>query len=75
MNTMAAQTELLHDKLELLVPIIGLWEDSQAELVDHAQMLTFKRGEFIFRQGETDAYSFYLLDGEIEMYSDDDLVQ
>ena len=38
-------------------------------------MLAFKCGQFVFRQGESDDYSFYLLGGEFEMYADDNLVQ
>jgi CRP-like cAMP-binding protein len=75
MKTMAAQTDQIEDKLELLVPINGLSEDSQAEVLEHSEMLAFKRGEFVFRQGESDDYAFHLLDGELEMYSDDNLVQ
>ena len=75
MTKMTAQKEQLEDKLDLLVPINGLPHEVQAELLEHAEMLAVRRGQFVFRQGDRDDYTFFLLDGELDLYSDEELVQ
>ena len=75
MTNTTARKEQLEDKLDLLVPINGLSHDVQAELLDHAEMLAVRRGQFVFRQGDRDDFTFYLLNGELDLYSDEDLVQ
>ena len=37
--------------------------------------MKFKKRQFVFRQGDRDDYTFYLLDGELEMLADDQLIK
>jgi CRP-like cAMP-binding protein len=53
-----------------LVPIIGLSPQFQIQLIERAIVLELRKGKYIFRQGDTDDYSFYLLEGEVEMEAD-----
>ncbi len=75
MDNMTARKEQLVDKLGLLIPINGLPEQLQSELLAHAEMLAVKCGEFVFRQDDRDDYTFYLLDGKLDLYSNEELVQ
>lgn len=67
--------EELLDRLKLLVPLNNLSEAHQAQVLNGAQILDFKKNEFIFRQGDRDGFSFYVLTGKVELYADDQLIK
>ena len=56
--------------IKMLVPINELSHQSQNEVINIAKLFYYKKKEFVFKQGDKDNYSYYLLDGEIELLSD-----
>ncbi|MCC7410179.1 MAG: cyclic nucleotide-binding domain-containing protein [Gammaproteobacteria bacterium] len=67
--------ERFHDLMRLLVPINSLPPKHQDQLLKGADVLQFKKKEYVFRQGDRDAYSFYLLEGHLDLYADDQLIK
>ncbi len=53
-----------------LVPIAELTEKIQNRLITNADLVELKKGKYLFRKGDRDHFSFYLLSGEIELVSD-----
>jgi CRP-like cAMP-binding protein len=53
-----------------LIPINGLDADLQQEVLAKGEVLEFKRRRTLFEIGARDAYTFYLLDGELELESE-----
>jgi len=72
---MTEEQDPLEARLSLLVPINNLEPQQQDQVLASAQMLDVKKKEYIFRQGDRDNFSFYVLDGEVEMYADDQLIK
>ena len=72
---MGQETEQFSEVLTTLVPINGLAPQYQKEITAQAQIREYRRDQYVFKQGDRDNYSFYLLKGELEMYSDDRLVK
>ncbi|MBI4695747.1 MAG: cyclic nucleotide-binding domain-containing protein [Gammaproteobacteria bacterium] len=72
---MAELNEDLHDRLNLLVPINKLNSGQQEQLLVGAVIMELRKREYVFREGERDPYSFYLLDGELEMHAGDQLIK
>jgi len=56
-----------------LIPICELPAHIQNELVNSSNILKVKKKGFLFKQGERDDYSYYLLEGEIELHANDQL--
>ena len=67
--------EEILDRLKLLVPINNLSESHQERVIAASDVLEFKKNEFIFRQGDRDNFSFYVLEGNVELYADDQLIK
>ena len=65
----------LRERLKLLVPINKLIEERQLELLKHADVIEFKKGEYLFKQGDKDDFSFYLLSGDLDLTADDQLIK
>lgn len=61
--------------IRTFVPINGLSGHHQDELLRVAQVHEFSANQYIFREGERDNHSYYLLRGELELYSKQRLVQ
>jgi CRP-like cAMP-binding protein len=57
------------DLIKTLVPVSELSPQVQNELINQASILTYKKKEFVFKQGDMDDYAFYLLEGQIELLS------
>jgi CRP-like cAMP-binding protein len=57
------------DLIKSLVPVSELSPQIQNQLISQASILTYKKKEFVFKQGDTDDYAFYLLEGQIELLS------
>lgn len=53
-----------------LVPINGLTAEYQDQLIQRARLLELRKGTYLFRQGQRDNFSFYLLQGELAMFAD-----
>jgi CRP-like cAMP-binding protein/rhodanese-related sulfurtransferase len=52
-----------------LIPINGLATSYRKQVLKQAEILNLKKGKNIFKQGDTDDFSFYLLEGEIALYN------
>ncbi len=61
--------------LSRLVPISGLTKQSVAQLAQKADVLTVKRGQFLFRKGDQDGLTTYILEGELELFADETHVE
>lgn len=72
---MAEEQNPFRERLGLLVPINNLQPGQQDKLLASAEVLSLRRKDYVFRQGERDSYAFYLLNGEIEMWSGDQLIK
>ncbi|MGH8568620.1 MAG: cyclic nucleotide-binding domain-containing protein, partial [Gammaproteobacteria bacterium] len=57
-----------------LAPLQDLPPPRLQRLIDESSVLDYAPGHYVFRQGDRDAYLFYLLQGELELYSDGELV-
>ncbi|MEM7251235.1 MAG: cyclic nucleotide-binding domain-containing protein [Pseudomonadota bacterium] len=58
-----------------LVPLNALPPASQTEVIRASQILSVRRGRLVFKEGDTDNYSFYLLDGTLELSAGGQLVK
>ncbi len=70
---MSEANEQLYQKIKELIPINELPANLQARLLQKAKVMEVKKSRFIFKQGDKDDYSYYLLDGEIELYANEQL--
>lgn len=58
------------DLIKMLVPVNELSPQSQSEVINIAKLFYYKKKELVFKQGDKDSYTYYLLDGEIELLAD-----
>ena len=58
-----------------LMPISGLSSQYQNEVIQKAEVLDFKKNQRVFKQGDVDPYTFYLLDGVLELEANGQLVK
>lgn len=72
---MQERNQSFDELLRTLVPINGLPRHDQDEIAKQAEILTYKKGRHVFQQGERDDFTFYLLEGVLELYADDQLAQ
>lgn len=70
---MSEANEQLHKQIRELIPINELPPNLQAKLLEKAKIMEVKKSRFIFKQGDKDDYSYYLLDGEIELHANKQL--
>lgn len=52
-----------------LIPINSLSKYDQAIILKESRVLTYVPGQYIFEQGDRDEFSYYLLEGKLEMQS------
>ena len=57
------------------VPINGLPAQYQNEIINQSEVAGYKKRQLVFKQGDRDNYSYYLLEGELELLADDQLVK
>ena len=67
--------ELLEQRLEFLVPVNKLDEARRQKLLIQAEIIALKKRSTLFEQGSKDDFTFYLLEGELELYADDSLIK
>ena len=72
---MSAHNADLSDLVSQLVPIRNLAEQSQAQVLNTAEIQRFRRGEYVFKQGDRDSYAFFLIEGCLELLADGQTVQ
>ncbi|GMQ75320.1 MAG: hypothetical protein BMS9Abin01_0568 [Gammaproteobacteria bacterium] len=72
---MDALKQKYNEQIKSLVPISGLATQYQNEVVQQAEILNFKKKQHVFEQGDVDPYTYYLLDGELELEADGQLLK
>ncbi len=70
---MSKDKEKYSDFIRQLIPINELSPASQNEIIDKAEITRLKKKKFIFNQGDRDDFSYYLLEGEIELLANNQL--
>ncbi len=70
---MSDTNDQLRKRIEELIPINELPPNLQSKLLERAQILEVKKSRFIFKQGDKDDYSYYLLEGEVELQQNNQL--
>ena len=64
---MVARDHPFAERIVSLVPINGLDERLQDQALAQGEILEFKRRRTVFKAGARDPYTFYLLEGELEL--------
>ncbi len=72
---MTEEQNPFRERLGLLVPLNNLQAKQQEQLLASAEILTFRKKDAVFHQGDRDTFAFYLLAGELEMWSGDQLIK
>ncbi len=67
---MPEQLEQFAEIIKQLIPISDLSPGAQNDVIEAAKILEFKKKKIIFKQGDKDHYSYYVLAGELELISD-----
>ena len=72
---MAALESKFEDLIDTLVPMAALAPASRNEVLNHAEVLRYRRGDILFKEGDRDPYTVYLLEGRVELRSGGHVVQ
>ena len=64
---MSEKKTRLSAQIKDLVPINKLPPNLRARLLDQARVMDVNKSRFLFKQGDKDNYSYFLLEGEIEL--------
>lgn len=67
---MSEQKNRLLEQIKDLIPINKLPTNLQARLLDQARVMEVNKSRFLFKQGDKDNYSYFLLEGKIELLAD-----
>ncbi|MFQ5658811.1 MAG: cyclic nucleotide-binding domain-containing protein [Gammaproteobacteria bacterium] len=68
---MTAENEKYAESIRQLIPINELPPRMQNEVINKGVIMKGRKGSYIFKQGERDDFSYYLLEGEIEMHANE----
>ncbi|MCZ6526861.1 MAG: cyclic nucleotide-binding domain-containing protein [Gammaproteobacteria bacterium] len=55
------------EQIRQIIPINELPAKIQNEVINKARIIRLRKGAYAFKQGDRDDYSFYLLEGEVEL--------
>ena len=72
---MAVDQESLKSRFGFLVPLNKLPADRQARLLAQSDVIELRKKETLFKQGDRDDFTFYILDGDLEMFADESLIK
>ncbi|MBK6659717.1 MAG: cyclic nucleotide-binding domain-containing protein [Proteobacteria bacterium] len=72
---MAVDLESLKSRFSYLVPLNKLPADRQARLLAQSEVIELRKKDILFRQGDRDDFTFYVLEGELEMFADESLIK
>jgi CRP-like cAMP-binding protein len=72
---MAAKNDKYAEQIKSLVPVSGLAAQYQNEVIQQAEILKFKKKQQVFKQGDVDPFSFYLLEGELNLEANGQLLK
>jgi len=64
---MSAEKEQFEASIKQLIPISDLSPSAQNDLIEVAELLEIKNKQFVFKEGDQDNYSYYILEGELEL--------
>lgn len=64
---MISRSNPLADRVLALIPINNLGPRLQDRVLEQGHLLEYKKKKKIFKEGARDSYTFYLLDGEVEL--------
>ena len=70
---MNKELESYQEILRHLIPLNELSENELTQLLNKADLVSLKKNKFLFKQGDQDAYSYYLLDGELQLLANNEL--
>ncbi len=66
---MADDKQKFVEQIRRLIPINELPAQVQNEVAKNAEFLKIRKGGYVFKQGDRDDFSYYLIEGEIELHS------
>ncbi|MEZ5446086.1 MAG: cyclic nucleotide-binding domain-containing protein [Gammaproteobacteria bacterium] len=72
---MNKQDHDFQELVRLLVPINGLAPALQDQIIKDSEILTFRKRDYVFHQGSRDNYTYYLLEGTLELVASDQLIK
>ena len=72
---MAPATDQFADAVRELIPINGLPEQHQEEVLRRGKVVKYRKGRYVFKQGDKDNLTFFVLEGELELVADGQLVK
>jgi CRP-like cAMP-binding protein len=64
---MSEDIEQYLETIKQLIPISDLSPSAQNDVMGNAEILEFKKKKFVFKEGDKDNYSYYILVGELEL--------
>lgn len=64
---MISRSHQFADRVLSLIPINSLDRRLQDRVLEQGHLLEYKKKKKIFKEGAKDSYTFYLLDGELEL--------
>jgi CRP-like cAMP-binding protein len=67
---MADDKEKFVQQIIQLIPISELTTNAQQEVLNKSNLIKVRKGGMIFKQGDRDEFSYYLLEGEVELLVD-----
>ncbi len=70
---MSKEKEKYLQQIKQLIPICDLPEQAQNDIIAKADVEVLKKKKFLFKQGDRDDYSYYLLEGEVELLANNQL--
>lgn len=72
---MTSSIDQFADAVRELIPINGLPEQHLEEVLRRGKVVKYRKGRYVFKQGDKDNFSFFVLDGELELVADGQLVK
>ncbi|MEQ8231912.1 MAG: cyclic nucleotide-binding domain-containing protein, partial [Gammaproteobacteria bacterium] len=72
---MTHEPDPLENRADYLVPLNKLSPERRQRLLAQAQVIDLRRKQQLFAQGDRDDYTFYLLEGTLELYADGSLIK
>ncbi len=67
---MLAEANHYRDRFRQLNPFNRFASDQQDQAFSDVEVLEFREGEVVFDQGSRDGYTYYLLDGTLDLFAD-----
>ncbi len=61
--------------VRLLIPINGLTTAFQDQVIKESEILAYRKRDYVFHQGSRDPYTYYLLEGTLELIASDQIIK